>query len=112
MILKILILPLIYHFVVGSIPMPIFRIPTNLFNRAIIHMYCNYKIRCDILPSQIFDAEKFLDLGALALSCRVKRTRENVKLKLRTKKRLYTYVTDPETAEALLQKLNCDVIEL
>jgi large subunit ribosomal protein L38e len=64
------------------------------------------------LPSEIFDEEKFLELAEFAVHCRVKRVKDVVKLKLRTKKRLYTYKTDPETADRLVRNLTCDIIEL
>lgn len=64
------------------------------------------------LPSEIFDEEKFLELAEFAVHCRVKRVKDVVKLKLRTRKRLYTYKTDPETADRLVRNLTCDIIEL
>ena len=64
------------------------------------------------LPSEIFDEEKFLELAEFAVHCRVKRIKDVVKLKLRTKKRLYTYKTDPITADRLVRNLSCDIIEL
>ena len=64
------------------------------------------------LPSEIFDEEKFLSLAEFAVHCRVKRVKDVVKLKLRTKKRLYTYKTDPVTADRLVRNLTCDIIEL
>ena len=64
------------------------------------------------LPSEIFDEEKFLELAEFAIHCRVKRVKDVVKLKLRTKKRLYTYKTDPTTADRLVRNLTCDIIEL
>jgi large subunit ribosomal protein L38e len=64
------------------------------------------------LPREIKDEEKFLELAEFAVHCRVKRLRDVVKLKLRTKKILYTYKTDPATAERLLRDISCEVIEL
>ena len=64
------------------------------------------------MPREIFDEEKFLELSEYAIHCRVKRLKEIVKLKLRTKKILYTYKTDPESAERLLRNISCDIIEL
>ncbi|MFW9877702.1 MAG: hypothetical protein ACFFG0_31835 [Candidatus Thorarchaeota archaeon] len=64
------------------------------------------------MPREIFDEEKFLEISEYAIHCRVKRLKEIVKLKLRTKKILYTYKTDPTTAERLLRNISCDVIEL
>jgi len=64
------------------------------------------------LPKEIFDEEKFLELSRTSYHCRVKRRKNVVKLKLRTRKTLYTYKTNPEAAEALLRQIDCDVIEL
>jgi large subunit ribosomal protein L38e len=64
------------------------------------------------VPREIFDEEKFLELSEFAIHCRVKRLKDLVKLKLRTKKILYTYKTDPVTAERLLRNITCDIIEL
>ncbi|MFW9864545.1 MAG: hypothetical protein ACFFBI_14560 [Promethearchaeota archaeon] len=64
------------------------------------------------MPREIFDEEKFLELSEFAIHCRVKRLKDLVKLKLRTKKILYTYKTDPVTAERLLRNITCDIIEL
>jgi hypothetical protein len=64
------------------------------------------------MPKEIFDEEKFLELSEFAVHCRVKRLKEDVKLKLRTKKTLYTFKTDPTTAERLLRNISCDIIEL
>ena len=64
------------------------------------------------MPREIFDEDKFLEISEYAIHCRVKRLKEVVKLKLRTKKILFTYKTDPATAERLLRKISCDVIEL
>ncbi len=64
------------------------------------------------MPREIFDQEKFLEISEFAIHCRVKRLKEFVKLKLRTKKTLYTYKTDPASAERLLRNISCDIIEL
>ncbi|MFX1340798.1 MAG: hypothetical protein ACFFDK_19465 [Promethearchaeota archaeon] len=64
------------------------------------------------MPKEIFDEEKFLKLAEFAVHCRVKRIKDTVKLKLRTKKTLFTLKTSPESAERLLRQINCQVIEL
>jgi large subunit ribosomal protein L38e len=64
------------------------------------------------VPREIFDEEKFIELAEYAVHCRVKRLKDVVKLKLRTKKILYTYKTDPATAERILRSITCEVIEL
>ena len=64
------------------------------------------------MPREIFDEEKFVELSEYAIHCRVKRLKEIVKLKLRTKKILYTFKVDPQTAERILRNISCDIIEL
>jgi large subunit ribosomal protein L38e len=64
------------------------------------------------LPKEIFDEEKFLELSEYAVHCRVKRIKDIVKLKLRTKRQLYTYKTDPTSAERLLRNIGCEIIEI
>ncbi len=64
------------------------------------------------MPKEIFDQERFLELADRSIHCRVKRVKDIVKLKLRTKKYLYTYKADPNTAENLLTQINCNIIEL
>ncbi|MEE9378762.1 MAG: hypothetical protein V3V33_12090 [Candidatus Lokiarchaeia archaeon] len=64
------------------------------------------------MPREIFDEEKFSELSEYAIHCRVKRLKDIVKLKLRTKKTLYTFKVDPMTAERLLRDISCDIIEI
>ena len=64
------------------------------------------------MPRELFDEGKFIEIAERAIHCRVKSSKESVKLKLRTKKTLYTYKTDPISAERLLKDIHCDVIEL
>ena len=64
------------------------------------------------MPREIFDEDKFMEISEYAIHCRVKRLKDVVKLKLRTKKILYTFKADPMTAERLLRDISCDIIEL
>ena len=64
------------------------------------------------MPKEIFNSDQFIELSKIAIHCRVKRRKEDVKLKLRTKKHLYTFKTDFKTAEDLLNKIDCSIIEL
>jgi hypothetical protein len=64
------------------------------------------------LPKEIFDEEKFLELSKFAVHCRVKRLKDSVKLKLRTKKHLFTFKTSPTVADRLLKGISCEIIEL
>jgi hypothetical protein len=64
------------------------------------------------MPRNITDAEKFLSLAKTATDIRVKRSPKSVKLKVRTKKMLYTYICEPETADALIKKLPVQPVEV
>jgi hypothetical protein len=63
------------------------------------------------MPKQIHDAEKFLEMSEDAEECRVKRGTDHVKLKLRTKKYLYTLIVEPQEAETILERIKCQVVE-
>ncbi|MCF2135833.1 MAG: 60S ribosomal protein L38 [Candidatus Thorarchaeota archaeon] len=63
------------------------------------------------MPKQIYDTEKFLEMSEDAVECRVKRGSDKVKLKLRTKRYLYTLIVDPQEAETILQRIKCQVVE-
>jgi len=56
--------------------------------------------------------DEFLDISKKAQSCRVKRSGDVVKLKLRTKKSLYVFKTTPEKADILTKRLNIEIIEI
>ncbi len=64
------------------------------------------------MPTEIKDTERFLSLSETATECRVRRTTDTVKLKLRTPKMLYTIKLDVATAEDLLKKVKCEVKEV
>jgi hypothetical protein len=64
------------------------------------------------MPRIVKDAEEFVKLASNASACRVKRSANDVKLKLRTKHLLYTYITDATTADALLKKINIPVEDM
>ena len=64
------------------------------------------------MPVEIKSEDEFLDLSKRAQSCRVKRTGDVVKLKLRTKKTLFVYKTTPEKADILTKRLSIDIIEI
>jgi hypothetical protein len=63
------------------------------------------------MPKQILDVEKFLEMTEGAVECRVKRASDQVKLKLRTTRYLYTLVVPPQEAEEILQRVKCEVVE-
>ncbi|MBS7624760.1 MAG: 50S ribosomal protein L38e [Candidatus Bathyarchaeia archaeon] len=64
------------------------------------------------MPTEIFDVEKFVELSEKAEQCRVKRLKDVVKLKLRTRKMLYTLKVDPAKAEEVLKRIKCEVVEV
>jgi predicted nucleotidyltransferase component of viral defense system len=68
-------------------------------------------IRGATMPKQIYDAEKFLEMTEDATECRVKRGANQVKLKLRTGRYLYTLVVEPQKAEEILQHVKCQIVE-
>ncbi|MHA2228988.1 MAG: hypothetical protein ACXADL_10025, partial [Candidatus Thorarchaeota archaeon] len=59
----------------------------------------------------IYDVDKFLEMTEDAVECRVKRSSDQVKLKLRTARYLYTLVVEPQKAEEILQQVKCQVVE-
>ena len=66
---------------------------------------------CLTMPKQIHDVDKFLEMSEEAVECRVKRGKDQVKLKLRTRSYLYTLIVEPQKAEELLQQVKCQVVE-
>ena len=64
------------------------------------------------MPKEIVDMEKFIELSQKASYCDIKRLPRNVKLKLRTRKALYTLKTDPTKAEEIIKKLSCEIREI
>lgn len=63
------------------------------------------------MPRQITDVAKFLEMTESATECRVKRSSDQVKLKLRTGRYLYTLIVEPQQAETILQQVKCQVVE-
>ncbi len=66
------------------------------------------------MPEEIFELEEFLQLVPFASECRVKTVpRENTtKVKLRTRRKLYTYKIETSGLRALLdqiRKINKDI---
>lgn len=63
------------------------------------------------LPKQISDADEFKKISESASICKVVKRDGKVKLKLRTPKILYTYITDETEAEELLKGIKIDTID-
>ncbi len=64
------------------------------------------------MPREITTEEEFLRIAKNAEECRVKKSGDVVKLKLRTKGELYTFKTNPNKADELQGKLECSIINL
>lgn len=65
-----------------------------------------------MVPSEIHDADKFVEISGHAEYCAVKRLKDIVKLKLRTSAQLYTLKIAPIKAEEIIKKLQCEVREI
>jgi hypothetical protein len=66
-----------------------------------------------IMPVEIFDEKEFLEIAkSRADLCRIKKSKDTVKLKLRTPKHLFTFKTTPANAEELLKQIEIEQIEL
>ncbi|MEM4311283.1 MAG: hypothetical protein QXX95_02730 [Nitrososphaerales archaeon] len=63
------------------------------------------------MPKQIFTKDTFLSLLEKAQECRVVRRGDKVKLKLRTQRYLYTYITNAKEADELLEKVKVKKVE-
>jgi hypothetical protein len=64
------------------------------------------------LPSEVMNTDEFIGLSESALECRVKRSQEIVKLKLRTPSRLYTHKVKVERADDVIRRLKCEIVEV
>ncbi len=65
------------------------------------------------MPKEIFDEAEFLNIAQNSADlCRIKKSKDIVKLKLRTPKHLYTFKTTPAKAEELLKQIEIEQVEL
>lgn len=67
------------------------------------------------MPVEIKDVNEFLKIAERANECRVKRLKDVVKLKLRTKRYLYTLKVRPGEEDAILERiksLNVKIVEV
>ncbi len=64
------------------------------------------------MPAEISDVDEFIALSAKAEYCSVKKLKENVKLKLRTSRKLYTLKVEPLRADEIIKKLKCEIEEI
>jgi len=64
------------------------------------------------MPVSVTDINEFLRLAEVAKECRVKRLNNEVKLKLRFKRRLYILKLPKEKANEVLKSIKCKVVEV
>jgi len=64
------------------------------------------------LPIEIYNQDEFVKMSDGAEYCSVKRLKKIVKLKLRTRKQLYTLKADPLKVEEIIKKLKCKTREI
>ena len=64
------------------------------------------------MPVEVFDVDEFVRLSEFAEVCRVKRVGGFVKLKLRTRGRLYTLKLEPSESEGVIERLRCGLVEV
>lgn len=63
------------------------------------------------MPKEVLDIAEFRKAIPYASECRVVRSGETVKLKLRLKRLLYVYKTTNEDADKLLKEIKTEIIE-
>tara|TARA_B100000315_G_C14266886_1_gene446826 strand:+ start:477 stop:671 length:195 start_codon:yes stop_codon:yes gene_type:complete len=63
------------------------------------------------MPKLLKTEEQFEEIINDATECRVVKRDDQIKIKLRTKKLLYIYITDKLKGEELLKKVKVDKIE-
>lgn len=68
--------------------------------------------RVENMPVEISDAASFMKIAEKAEICRVLRHGDEVKLKLRTSRKLYTMKMEASAADKFLKNLKCKVEEL
>jgi hypothetical protein len=64
------------------------------------------------VPVEISQVEEFVKLSTNATTCRVKRLKDVVKLKMRTPNKLYTIKLEPPVAEDVLKQIRCEIQEV
>lgn len=64
------------------------------------------------MPIEILDVDKFVEIADYAEYCNIKRLEREVKLKLRTPKKLYTLKANPTKAEEIVKRLRCEIREV
>jgi len=65
-----------------------------------------------MMPVEIFDVDEFIEIAERAEYCSIKRLERVVKLKLRTRRKLFTLKVNPTNAEEIVKKLRCEIREI
>jgi large subunit ribosomal protein L38e len=65
-----------------------------------------------LMPAEITNIEEFVGLSETAHECRVKRSKDFVKLKLRTPSQLYTHKVKIDRADDVIKRLKCEIVEV
>lgn len=64
------------------------------------------------MPEEVVNLEEFVRLSEHAGACRIRRSKDFVKLKLRTPRKLYTLKMKPTEAEEVIKRLKCEIVEV
>lgn len=64
------------------------------------------------MPSEITDIDKFVSMSGKAKKCLVKRSKDGVKLKLRTPNQFFTLKIESIRADEIIKKLQCEIKEI
>ena len=64
------------------------------------------------MPAEITNTDQFVGLSETAHECRVKRSKDLVKLKLRTPSQLYTLKVKVDRADEVIKRLKCEIVEV
>ena len=64
------------------------------------------------MPVEIFSVDEFVRIAERAKHCSIKRLDREVKLKLRTSRKLFTLKVNPTKAEEIVKKLSCEIREV
>lgn len=65
------------------------------------------------MPMEIKSKEEFIKILPQAIECRVKQNKDHVKIKLRTRKRLYTYKTsNQDEVKEILDQVKCPIVNI
>ena len=67
---------------------------------------------CPPMPAEITNTDEFVGLSETAHECRVKRSKDLVKLKLRTPSQLYTLKVKVDRADDVIKRLKCEIVEV